>query len=297
MRKAAVLAFILAVYMCFPALAEPAAGERPDNAVKIERETGHISQPVAEYTFPEKGFHESTFRFNLVYGGYIVNPWGEMMSREKDLFEENRSFLSSGTIFNNEEVSYSSRNMAFEADYLFSSIKYCQRIVFDFTGLKFGVRGRYSFSRINQYIYLYPEGGEPLFKASGRFSEYKNIEAGPTIDIIFSPRSNDFNVLIHSYLLVGYIFDGSLSAVAAQRDAGVAYQRSQYSAGFSGSSISLGLGPHFLLNRWVPVTIGFNLKYTHTKLFLDRSLPVYGNKRNTSFNSLGIELSFGAHFL
>lgn len=251
------------------------------------------------YTVPGKGFHDSSMRVNIIYGGFIVNPWGDMMDKEDSLYEENKSAFSSGTIFDNEKVSYTERHAGLEIDYLLPATRYCQNIVFDLTGLKLGIRGRYETVKIRQYLYLYPdnEDSDSLYKSSGEILNYKNLGMGPVADFIFSPRSNSFNVLIHSYLLIGYVFDGSLSAAPALRDSAVSFNKEQYSASFNGVSLSIGIGPHFLLNRWVPVIAGVNLRYTHTKLLLDSPLHLYGNEESVSFNSFGFEFSFGVHFL
>jgi hypothetical protein len=127
--------------------------------------------------------------------------------------------------------------------------------------------------------------------------EYKTLQAGPTVDFIFSPKSSRFNVLMHGYLLLGYITDGRLTGAAALRDADITFSASRYTADFNGCSFSLGFGPHFVLNGWIPVTFGVNLKYTHSLLLMDDPVPVYGDDNVISFNSLGAEIVCGIHFL
>ncbi|OHD64603.1 MAG: hypothetical protein A2176_08965 [Spirochaetes bacterium RBG_13_51_14] len=212
-----------------------------------------------------------------------------------------------------------------ELDFMPPAIKFVQRRAFDFTGIKFGIRGRYGFEYVDSVIVdesSYYDSVESYEMFRGRLMSYHYWGAGPVMNLILSPRSNLFNFIINFYVLGGQIFDGNIRAAAALRSArflafellgvagpyGVApllpasianVTNTRYfnTARFTGYTIRCGFGPHFSLNRYFPITFGVNITYAYSNLKLGRALPIYydGNKR-AAHHEVGGEVTAGVHF-
>ncbi len=109
-------------------------------------------------------------------------------------------------------------------------------------------------------------------------------------------------VLLHSYFLIGYVFDGTLTAAAGLRDAGEPMASSEYSTGITGYSLRWAVGPHLIINyKWFPVFIGMNaVIYSRTYLSLEHGLPVYNNSITelscNDFENELFEVVLGIHF-
>lgn len=218
-----------------------------------------------------------------------------------------------------------------EIDVMPPAIKFAQRRGFDFTGIKFGIRGRYGFHFTDSVIvddrsYYSRVDGYELFR--GRLMSYHYWTAGPVMNLIFSPRSNIMNLLVNFYATAGQVFSGRLRAAAALRHARFLTYRMLGAAGpygedpylpsvlanvtntrrfnttrFNGYTIRCGFGPHFSLNRYFPITLGVNITYAYTSLNLGRVLPVhypylayFNGKRHAAHHEVGGEVSAGVHF-
>ncbi|TFH43441.1 MAG: hypothetical protein E4G96_01145 [Chrysiogenales bacterium] len=168
--------------------------------------------------------------------------------------------------------------------------------------------------------------GFELFR--GRLMNYHYWSVGPVMNLIFSPRSNMFNFLINFYATAGQVFNGTLRAAAALRNARFLTYRMLGASGpygvaaflppeianvtntrqfnttrFNGYTIRGGFGPHFSLNRYFPITFGMNVTYAYTNLKLGRALPIYyvlpvfyDGKKRAAHHEVGGEISAGVHF-
>ncbi len=280
------------------------------NVVQIVYGDGEVVQLkspeeiVEQPSIPSGGFHDSILRIGVI-GGFKFF-WGELEDKENKLFNNYRNVIPISTIYK-DDINSSGVYGGFEIDLMLPSIKFYQRRGFDFTGVKFGIKGRYVYTDIEQELRIYNKFAsddeddnwrdDDIYSDSGQFLKYKQWEAGPVVNFIFSPRSNKFNMIIHSYLLLGRISHGKLTAIPALRDTQLFPDKTKndYYTKCDGYSISFGAGPHFVLNQWVPVTIGFNMKYTYTMLNLERAINEYGSDKEVTFNSMGFELAFGVH--
>jgi hypothetical protein len=275
-----------------------------------------------EVTKPAGGFHDSWVRI----GGFF-NFGGAMkgvLDKEERVFRAYRYDLLRAYVLPRDYHLYQGFvGGGGELDIMPPAIKFAQKRAFDFTGIKFGIRGRYGFEFIDSYIadestYFNSVEGYEMFR--GRLLSYHYWGVGPTVNLIFSPRNNLFNFLINFYAVAGQIFDGHLRAAAALRSAGflavemtgvygpgspflpaqlanitnsVYFNRSR----FNGYTIRGGFGPHFSMNRYFPITFGINLTYAYSHLKFGRALPIYydGNKR-ANHHEVGAEITAGVHF-
>ena len=62
----------------------------------------------------------------------------------------------------------------------------------------------------------------------GTLLRYRSVNAGPEINLVFSPRTDFFNMVVQFYTLGGYIHNGKLTAAPALRDAGISFTDSLY---------------------------------------------------------------------
>ncbi len=264
---------------------------------KILPSNGEFPKEVVEQpSIPSGGFHDSILRIGVIGAGGILRHWGELADKEEQLFNNNRSGIPISALYKDDIYSYGIYR-GFEIDLTLSSIKFYQHRGFDFTGVIFGIKGRYVYTKIEQELRIYENEEDDIYNASGQLLKYKHWEAGPVVNLIVSPRSNKYNMIIHSYLLLGYISHGELTAVPALRNTQFFFgnTKDDYYTKCDGYSISFGSGPHFVLNQWIPVTIGFNIKYTYTVLNLDKAINLYGSDKAVTFNSVDLELAFGLH--
>ncbi len=226
----------------------------------------------------------------LVIG--VIAGIGTEKSEELDQKENRALYSAFSTDF--DSIEYSKDLMGIELDFMLPSFKFYQHREFNFTGIKFGIKSRFSYNIIDQQIEF--QLGADTISRKDEFLEYKCLGIGPTVDFIFSPRQNYFNIIIHTYSSFGYLFDGNLSAVPALRESGVDIRSSDYSTKLKGYSATIGSGLHFVINQTIPYIIGINLEYSYSKLELDKTVTVYQDgDKNISIKGWALGLYFGIH--
>lgn len=289
---------------------------------------GEKKQMEEAAVFEEKkqsgGFIDSWFR---VAGFFTFgNSAGGIYEREQRVLDAYRADLLKAYVIPRDYRMYNIFSSGGgELDFLLPAVKCTQKRAFDFAGIKFGIRGRYGYEVSESSIYddssLYSWDDYELFR--GRLLSYHYWAAGPVMNLIFSPRSNAFNLLLNFYAVGGQVFNGTVKGAAALRSAGYLawemlgaagpYGTSPFlpagianvtntsrfnTAHFSGYTVRAGFGPHFSLNKYAPITFGVNVIYAYTNIKLGRALPVYydGNKR-AIHHEMGGEISVGFHIL
>lgn len=267
----------------------PVVGVDPLDATKLA--------PVKEeYKIRSGGFIDSTIMLGLVGAFSDVN--GNIDKKEEREYKNRRSGLPLYTADGKDDegpyIDHYGFHGGFVLDLMFPSIKYTQKRRFDLTGVKFGLKTTYLFSSVKQQI-----DDDSLPRRAdydGTLLRYRSINCGPEVNIVFSPRSDFYNLVVQLYVLGGYIHNGKLSAAPGLRDAGIVYNNSDYSANFTGYSVTAGLGLYYAINKTVPVTIGCGMYYSYSKIDFDKKVPVYDYSKRTDFYEIGITLSAGVHF-
>jgi hypothetical protein len=281
------------------------------------------AQEVSEVKIEEKkqtgGFLDSWVRIAGFMG--FGNPSGGIFDREQHLLKAYRPDLIRAYVLPRDYKQYFMEiNGGGEIDVMPPAIKFAQKRGFDFTGIKFGIRGRNGAESIDSMIvnekeYYNSVEGYELFR--GRLMNYQYWAAGPVMNLVFSPRNNLFNFLIHFYVLAGQVFQGNLRAAAALRSAhwlapelAGAYGSSRSlingdiafatrylnKARFGGYTIRCGMGPHFSLNKYFPITFGINITYAYSKFTFNKAPIVYfdGHKKALQ-HEVGAEVTAGVH--
>jgi hypothetical protein len=275
-----------------------------------------------EVTFEAKkqtgGFHDSIVRIAGFFG--FGNPYGGVFDKEQRVFNAYKPDLFNAYIVPRDyKLTNNLVTGGGEIDLMPPAIKFMQRRSFDFTGIKFGIRGRYAYESVDSIIteensYYSTVESYELFR--GRYMGYHYWAAGPVINLIFSPRSNMMNLLLNFYAVAGQILGGKILPAAALRSAhllgaefagafGPTYLAREYAlysmryvnkTRFRGYTIRGGFGPHFSLNKFCPITIGLNVTYAYSNIRLGRDPFLYfdGNKK-ASHHEVGAELSAGFH--
>ncbi len=275
---------------------------------------------TAGETIHPGGFIDSIVRISLYGGGGIWQ--GGAAGKEKRSFSLFKPDLSAAYI---RPMKYSlftwSVNIGPEIDIMAPSVKFTVKRKFGLSGIKFGARARYGYE-LSENILLNSSGydanlGGDLF--SGRFATYHYWGAGPTMNLILSPRSNIYNLILNFYIMGGQIFDGRLTAGSVLRDAPYLWLRlgGLYGTPFvqmdqavkvlmtgnfnstrvRGYTIRGGFGPEICLNKWFPLIVGTRVTVAYTNLTFSRSLPAYfDSDRKASHYEIGGELSLGVHF-
>ena len=173
-----------------------------------------------------------------------------------------------------------------ELDLLLPAVKFTQKRSFDLSGIKFGIRGRYGYEVTESTIYdgstYYSFDDYEMFH--GELMSYHYWAAGPVMNLVFSPRSNVFNLLLNFYAVGGQVFNGTVRGAAALRSARYLAWEMLGAAGpygtppflpasianitntsrfntvhFNGYTVRIGFGPHFSLNKYAPITFGVNV--------------------------------------
>ena len=266
------------------------------------------------------GFLDSWVRIAGFMG--FGSPSGGIFEREQHLLRAYRPDLIRAYVIPRDYKQYSMYvNGGGEIDVMPPAIKFVQKRGFDLSGIKFGIKGRYGAESVDSMIvneksYYSSVEGYELFR--GKLMEYQYWTAGPVMNLVFSPRNNLFNFLIHFYVLAGQVFQGNLKGASALRSARwlmpelvgafgsapfVNDRRVLYATRylnrtrFGGYTIRGGFGPHFSLNKYFPITFGFNITYAYSKLTLDRAPIAYfdGHKKATQ-HEVGAEVTAGVHF-
>ncbi|MBN2402430.1 MAG: hypothetical protein JXN64_08510 [Spirochaetes bacterium] len=285
-----------------------------DNVIKIVYANGKVMQiselPAEALTDAELetqteepvirsgGFLDSYFRIGFL-GGFS-SMYGNLLQKEESAYESHRNdFTLYPGINDEDDYTYNTGiHGGFELCLMFPSIKYPQTIAFSVTGIKFGLKTTYLFSKIWQDI-----DDDSLPRSAdydGRLLKYRTLNAGPEMNIIFSPRTGLFNMIVKAYVLGGYIHGGKLTAAPGLRDGRQSqglpgFDKSQYTSDFTGYSGTIGLGLHVAINEGFPVTIGYDTYYTFSRIKFNRSVPLYNDSKSTSFYEFGILLYAGVH--
>ncbi|MCP4137275.1 MAG: hypothetical protein GY754_40280 [bacterium] len=238
------------------------SGELKINADNHTQEKVSMEEIQPEKQPRKGGFLESRIRI-AGFAAALVNS-SEIQNKEKELYNANKSNLN---LAPGEEYSTSNDpfNLGGEVDIILFTGRFIQKRGFDLTGIQFGVKGGYLFYNSFQNIYEYDSNDSEYSSkiSSGSLMEYHSWFAGPVFNLVFSPRSDTFNMMIQFYGVYGRVIDGSISAGAALRDANIVFDRSQYFSDIEkGYYIKAGVGPHFVLNKGFPLTIGLNFTQT-----------------------------------
>ncbi len=209
-----------------------------------------------------------------------------------------------------------------EVELLLPALRFGRKRVFDLIGIKFGLKARYWFqfsdsAIVNERVYYSSVEGYEQFR--GRLMSHHNWGAGPEMNLVFGPRNNGFNFLIHWYAMAGQVFGGQIKAAAALRSAHqlqfelaglygfpalvtaaapgvIAATRLGNRASFEGYTLRLGLGPHVTMNRNFPITFGLNVFYAYWNITFSKAPLAYLNgRRKASHHEIGAEISSGIH--
>ena len=260
--------------------------------LSIESEGSEPAEPFTRVP----GFQKSFIRVLGFGGGGIVK--GTIEQRENRLFESNVPALITNLGLRDYDNGIFYYTYGADLDILLPTINFSQNRAFDFTGIQISLRGRYGHVASEGIIYDGKDyDGSEIF--DGRLLTYNYWAVGPVFDLLLTPRGNSFAVSFNMYALYGQIIDGQLSAGAAIRDSSAITgltSRTDYRTGVSGHTFRFGIGPHFILNRWIPITVGINYTFSTTKLNFDHSLSVYNDTMSQAYvYNHGVEVSLGFH--
>ena len=274
----------------------------PQEEEKQEEPEQIEAAPIEEYTIHKGGFADSIIRVAFIAG--ISDKWDSIDTKEKNAIKSNYYYF-----LNNGDFSTDGGYYGLDMDLMLPPIKFIQRRTFDLNNIKFGVKAVYLRYSIDEKISwnnsssssdddLDDDGVDDGYNDSygGKLLEYNCVNAGPEMNIIFSPRRDTFDMLVQLYLTGGYIPQGKLTAVPPLRDAGYSFDKSQYYTEFTGYNINRGAGLHFVFNRVIPFAVGFNIYFGYSKIEFDKKLPVYNNSKSTDFNDGGVNITAGVHF-
>ncbi|MFH0975038.1 MAG: hypothetical protein V1874_04560 [Spirochaetota bacterium] len=265
-------------------------GRKDNGAIEIA-----VKEKEPEPVIRSGGFLDSYIRLGIQGGVSYVD--GNLYRKEESAYSENRSaFILYPAIDDDGNYTYNTRyHWGFDLGLMFPSVKFLQTRAFDITGVKFGLKTTYIFSQIEQQI-----DDDALPKDAnydGRLLKYRTVNAGPEMNIVFSPRGDFFNMILKLYVLGGYIHDGELTAAPGLREgqqkAGLAVlDKSQYTAEFTGYSGTIGFGLYSVINP-AHLTIGFDYFYSYSRIDFDRAVPVYNNSKGSSFHEFGLLIYVG----
>ncbi|HQF07462.1 MAG TPA: caspase family protein [Spirochaetota bacterium] len=280
----------------------------------------HQGSAATEVAVQPGGFIDSIVRISL-YGG--IGVWqGGVAGKEKRRVDAFKPYL---TIAYLKQMDYTMGPlflcMGPEIDIMAPAIRFAGKKRFDLKGIKFGVKARYGYEVSETILVDTANQGkeEQNNILQGRLATYHYWSAGPTMNIVLSPRSNIFNVIVNCYITGGQVFNGRLTGGSVLRGSSrlwlltagyfgvpgatlppalLALQAGEFNATrIKGYTIRGGFGPEICLNKWVPLIFGIHLTYSYTSLTLSRPLPVYFDAdRKAAHHELGAELSLGFHF-
>ncbi|HNW30517.1 MAG TPA: hypothetical protein PKN50_18725, partial [Spirochaetota bacterium] len=273
----------------------------------------------AEVTVQPGGFIDSWVRISL-YGG--IGVWqGGVAAKEKRRVEAFKPYLAVAYL---KPMDYTMAplflNIGPEIDIMAPAIRLPGKRRFDLKGIKFGVKARYGYE-VSQTILVgtADQGDAQNNLLQGRLATYQYWSAGPAMNIILSPRSNIFNVILNCFIMGGQVFGGRLTGGSVLRGSSrlwlltagyfgipsatlpppfLALQAGEInSIRIKGYTIRGGFGPEICLNKWVPLIFGIHLTYAYTNFTLSRPLPAYFDAdRKAAHHELGAEVSVGFHF-
>jgi hypothetical protein len=310
-------------YNSFVAVDKEYTRTRGDEAPEGEYAAGGADatrDDSAEEKIRTGGFIDSIVRISL-YGGVGVVTGGFAAKEGSHLIAFKPDLAVAYLNLKNYQMYTGFIQFGPEVDLMFPAVKFERKRAFDCTGVKFGIKARYGYETLDSIIvnsgYNASALGDGLFK--GRSMSYHYWAAGPSVNIILSPRTKIFDFILNIYAVGGQVFGGEISGGAALRDApllwfrlggiygtpfvnpGPAYLLLQSgklnSSSVRGYTVRLGLGPEFSLNKWFPGTLGFHVTYARTNLTFGKALPAYfdGNKK-AAHNEVGGEITLGVHF-
>ncbi len=293
---------------------DAAAGENENASADDKKSEG---SDVEVY---QGGFIDSYVRISFYVGGGI---WQRGVNTKEnhtvDIYEPDLAAAymkpmdySLATIF---------MNIGPELDIMVPSIKFTMKRRFDLAGIKFGIRARYGYEVSENMLYSgnNASGNTSGDLFTGRQATYHYWSIGPTMNLIFSPRSNIFNLILNFYITGGQIFDGKLTGGSALRDAPnlwlrleglygtpylnmsptlIALQSGTFNnTSVRGYTIRGGFGPEICLNKWFPVILGLRFTCAYTSLTFSKPLPVYFDvETKAAHYEIGAEISLGVHF-
>ena len=292
-----------------------------DEDKKIENSSGNKNNLAKKEniggTTEEKGkmgFSDSIVRIGGFFGFGKSN--GGLFNSENRVLNAYRADLVTAYILPWKYKMYSMYySGGAELDIMLPAVKFKQKRKFDFSGIKFGFRGRYGYEVVESIIandVSFFGGNFTIEDFTARLMNYQYCSAGPVINFIFGPRDNLYNLLLNLYAMGGYIFEGTIGAAAALRDApylalrlsgahylqlaDVTHSRYFNTTKFRGYNIRCGIGPHFSLNKYFPIMFGINIIYAYTNITMNRLLPIYydGNRKSVH-HEIGGEISLGVH--
>jgi hypothetical protein len=269
----------------------------------------------------DAGFADSWVR---IAGFFAVGaPSGGLFQKEQRVFRAYRADLLKAYLLPRDYRLFDTyMGGGGDLDVMPPAVRFAPKRSFDFTGIKFGIRGRYGYEFVDSMIvdegsYFIRVEGYELFRA--KTMGYHYCAAGPVMDLIFGPRSNVYNFLISFYALVGPVFDGTYRGAAALRSArwlavelfgaygppgpfmrNIHLVAARYSnrTRFSGYTVRCGLGPHIALNGQFPFIIGINVVYAFSRIRLDTPLLIFcDTDARASHHEVGGEVSVGVHIL
>lgn len=268
---------------------------------------------------PSGGFTDSWVRI----AGFFAfgSPTDGLFRKEQRVFRAYRSDLLRAHLLPRDyRLSTVSMGGGGELDIMPPTAKYAPKRLFDFMGVKFGIRGRYGYSFFDSMItdeggYFTRVEGYELFRA--RSMEYHYWAVGPVMDLLFGPRRNDFNLIINVYAIAGQLFGGTFRGAAALRSsrwltaelAGMygppgPFMRNMHLLAacylnrtkFSGHTVRFGLGPHVSMNGEFPFNLGINVVYAYSSMKMNTPLLIYcDTDRRVAHNEIGAEISAGVH--
>jgi hypothetical protein len=289
-------------------------------SVDISKKAGPV-EPEETVRPPARGFNNSLFRMSLFAGGGLLN--GGTIQKERHAFKAYKPDLMIANLSVSNYAQYAGfTTVGVEMEYLPPAINFPQKRGFDFTGIKFGVRGRYGHENVMSVItpdYSNGSGGGNDNLYMGKLLQYHYWTAGPVMNFIFSPRSNIVSFMISMYGMAGQVFGGDLSPATSLRDSKMLAARlaGAWSPGsiqpfmkwanlltlgnlnktsVRGYTIRCGFGPEVSLNRYFPIIVGVHVTYAYTSLTYGRAPLIYGDgNRKAAHHELGGEISVGVH--
>jgi hypothetical protein len=314
-------------YNSFAVVDKEYTRSRGDEAPEKEDATGGgntTQNDSSEEKIRTGGFLDSIIRISLFGEGGIMS--GGVISKERRVFRAYKPDLILANGFPHRYSQYAGfASSGIEMDLMPPSIKFNQKRGFDFTGIKFGIRGRYGYEYGASLIkswdvdegFYYGYG----IQETGRLMQYHYWSAGPVMNFVFTPRNNVFNFMISIYGMAGQVFSGNLTPVSSLRGSQLLMSRlagawngfwnvpafmgwanlytlkAFNNTGFSGYTVRFGIGPEFSLNKYFPIIVGLHLTFAYTGLTFDKAPLIYADGHKKSAHSeLGGELSIGVHF-
>ncbi len=289
-------------------------------SVVISKKTGPDA-PIESGKPPVGGYHAAIFRLSLFGGGGLLE--GGTIQKERRVFRAYKTDLILANLRPTNYAQYAGFvNGGVEMDLMPPAIRFAQKRAFDFTGIKFGIRGRYGYETgmnviTPDYHHGSRDGDDDVYM--GNLLQYHYWTAGPVMNFIFSPRSNIVNFMLSMYGTAGQVFGGTLSPMTSLRDSKMLAARMSgaWNPGgiqpfmswanlmtlknfnkttVRGYTIRCGFGPEFSLNKYFPLVIGLHLTYAYTSLTYGKAPLIYGDgNRKAAHHEVGGEFSIGVH--